>query len=337
MGYNFPIENPIAVRAGMLWRGRIPGVRDAPRGEYPMRTLNRGFVVALIVIAAASVATAQSLRGMGRLSGKVTDESGKPLEGVMVRLALPGASGSREVKTDKKGEWAAGGLGRGQWQLDFELPTYETRRISASVAELTRMPAIEIVLKQNEQAVVRVEVEKASALVNQKKWAEARAIYMSLLEQHPNYTGVYPFLAQTYYAEKNYDDAIKYLKLGIEKNPEDQTSKMLLANVLMETNRLDEGRQVMDTVDDSLIKDPAVFVNIGINLLNNDKADEALPYFEKAIARFPGKGDGYYYRALVRLRKGDREGTKADLTKFLELSPDAPEAPAARKALEQLK
>ena len=302
-----------------------------------MRTLNRGFFIALILIAAASVATAQGWRGMGRIAGKVTDESGKPLEGVVVRLALPGATGGMEVKTNKKGEWAAGGLARGDWQIDFELPTYETRRITAPIAELTRSAPVEIVLKQNEQALVRIEVENATSLVNQKKWAEARAVYLSLIEKHPNYTAVYPFLAQTYYAEKNYDEAIKYLKIGVEKDPTDQTSKMLLANVLIETNRLEEGRKVMDTVDDARIQDPAVFVNIGINLLNNNKADEALPYFEKAVARFPTKGDGYYYRALVRLQKGDTAGTKADLTKFLELSPNAPEAPAARKALEQLK
>jgi tetratricopeptide (TPR) repeat protein len=302
-----------------------------------MRTLFRALLMTLILISAGSIATAQSWRGMGRVAGKVTDESGKPLEGVVVKLVLPGSSGGMEVKTNKKGEWAAGGIARGEWQIDFEFPNYETRRITASVAELTRTPAIETVLKQDEQGVVRVEVEKASALVNQKKWSEARAIYLSLIEKHPNYTRVYPFLAQTYYAEKNYDEAIKYLKIGIEKDPSDQTSKMLLANVLMQTNRLDEGRKVMDTIDDDQIQDPAIFVNIGINLLNNNKADEALPYFEKAIARFPDKGDGYYYRALVRLQKGDTAGTKADLTKFLELSPDAPEAPAARKALEQLK
>jgi len=301
-----------------------------------MKTLARGLLVVLILALSASVAAAQSHRGMGRAAGKVTDESGKPLEGVVVKLELPGA-GSMEVKTDKKGEWAAGGLARGQWQIDFGLPTYQTRRISVSVAELTRTPAIEIVLKRDEPSVVRVEVERASALVKQQKWAEARAIYQALIEQHPNYTGVYPFLAQTYYAEKNYDEAIRYLKIAVEKDPGDQTNKMLLANVLMETNRLDEGRQIMDTVDDSQIKDPAVFVNIGIGLMNKNKADEALPYFEKAVKQFPDKGDGYYYRALVRLQKGDTEGTKADLKKFLELSPDAPEAAAAKKALEQIK
>lgn len=301
-----------------------------------MKALTRGLFITLTLVLAASVAMAQSHRGMGRAAGKVTNESGKPLEGVVVKLELPGAGGM-EVKTNKKGEWAAGGLARGQWQIDFELATYETRRINVSVAELTRTPPIEIVLKRDEPSVVRVEVEKATALVNQKKWDEARAIYLALIEQHPNYTGVYPFLAQTYYAEKKYDEAIKYLRIAVEKDPGDQTNKMLLANVLMETNRLDEGRQVMDTVDDSLIQDPAVFVNIGINLLNKNQADDALPYFEKAITRFPDKGDGYYYRALVRLQKGDTDGTRADLTKFLELSPDAPEAPAAKKALEQLK
>jgi regulator of sirC expression with transglutaminase-like and TPR domain len=85
------------------------------------------------------------------------------------------------------------------------------------------------------------------------------------------------------------------------------------------------------------VKDPGIFVNIGISLLNQNKADEALPYFEKAIKNFPDKGEAYYYRALIRLQKGDTEGTKADLKKFLELLPNAPEAAAAKKALEQIK
>jgi tetratricopeptide (TPR) repeat protein len=301
-----------------------------------MKALNRGLLVVLILALTASVAMAQSWRGMGRVAGKVTDEAGQPLEGVVVKLNLPG-SGGTEVKTNKKGEWSVGGIARGTWQIDFTKETYESRQISVTIQELSRIPPVEIAMKQNETDVVRVEVQKAAALVSQQKWAEARAVYQSIIEKHPNYTGVYPFLAQTYYSEKNYDEAIKYLTIAVEKNPGDQTNKMLLANVLMQTGRLDEGRKVMDSVDDSQIQDPAVYVNIGINLLNQNKATEALPYFEKAITRFPAAGDGYYYRALVRLQKGDTAGTREDLTKFLELAPNSPDAPAARKALEQLK
>ncbi|MEW5982652.1 MAG: tetratricopeptide repeat protein [Acidobacteriota bacterium] len=302
-----------------------------------MRILTRGFLVALIVALSSSIALAQAWRGMGRLAGKVTDESGTPIEGVMVKLSLHGQGGT-ETKTNKKGEWAVAGLARGPWDIDFEKEMYEARRITVAVNELSRLPPIEIVLKMDLNEVVRVEVEKAASLARERKWPEARTVYEGIMARFPAMAvRVEPFLAQTYYAEKKLDEAILHLKNAVQLDPADQTNKMLLANVLMEAGRFEEGREVMATVDDSMIQDPAVYVNIGINLLNQNRPDDALPYFEKAVTRFPDKGDGYYYRALIRLQKGDTEGTRTDLAKFLELSPNAPEAPAARKALEQLK
>lgn len=300
-----------------------------------MRILTR-LTVALVALSLASAASAQSWRGMGRVAGKVTDEALKPLEGVTVKLNLPGAGGT-EIKTNKKGEWVAGGLASGEWQIDFTCPTYESRSISVAVAELTRGRPVEIALKQDKNEVVRVEMVKAGELMSQKKYAEARAVYEAILAKYPSGFRLEPYLARTYYLEKNLDEAARHLKLAVEADPEDQENKMRLANILMEAGRLDEGRAVMGSVDDAMIKDPAIYVNIGISLLNQNKADDALPYFEKAVTRFPEQGEAYYYRALVRLRKGDTAGTKADLTKFLELAPNSPEAPAARKALEQLK
>lgn len=302
-----------------------------------MKTLTRGLLVVLILALSASVAMAQAWRGMGRLAGKVTDESGTAIEGVTVKLELRGQGGT-ETKTNEKGEWAIGGLARGAWDLDFEKEMYEARRITVVVNELSRLPPVEIVLKMDANEVVRVEVAKAAGLAQERKWAEARSVYEGIMAKFPAMAvRVEPFLAQTYYAEKKFDEAILHLKNAVALDPSEQTNKMLLANVLMEAGRFDEGRAVMGTVDDSMIQDPAVYVNIGINLLNLNKPDDALPYFEKAVLRFPGKGDAYYYRALIRLQKGDTDGTRADLTKFLELSPNAPEAPAARRALESLK
>jgi tetratricopeptide (TPR) repeat protein len=300
-----------------------------------MVLLRRLSVITVPLLLVASLAAAQSWRGMARAAGKVTDESGKPLERVVVKLSLPGAGGM-EVKTNKKGEWAAGGLARGEWQVDFELPTYEPRRISLSLSELTRIPPVEIALKQDINEVIRIEMVKAGELMQAQKPAEARAVYEAVLAKYPDAHRVEPYIARTYYTEKNLDKAIEHLKIAVQHDPADQENRLRLGNILMEAGRLDEGRQVMASVDDSLIKDPAIYVNVGIALLNQNQADQALPYFEKAIARFPGQGEAYYYRALVRLQKGDVPGTRADLTKFLELAPNAPEAPAAKKALEQL-
>jgi tetratricopeptide (TPR) repeat protein len=301
-----------------------------------MKTLTRGTLVALILALSASIAMAQSWRGMGRMAGKVTDESGKPLEGVTVKLTLPG-SGGTEIKSNKKGEWQIGGIARGEWQVDFEFPPYEPRRITVSIAELSRIPPVEIALKLDVNEMVRMEVVKASDLMAKQDYAGARAIYEAVLAKYPTAYRLEPYIARTYYAEKKYDEAIKHLQIAVEKDPSDVENKLRLGNILMDTGRMEEGRKLLATVDDSAVKDPAIFVNVGISLMNQNKADEALPYFEKAIKNFPASGEAYYYRALIRLQKGDTEGTKADLKKFLELSPNAPEAAAAKKALEQIK
>ena len=301
-----------------------------------MRFSQRAALLVLIVLMSASLAAAQGWRGMGRVSGKVTDEQGKPLAGVIVRLNLPGAGGT-ETKTNTKGEWALAGMARGDWQVDFELAGYEIKRITVSILELQRIPPVEVTLKQDINEIIRLAMIEGGELMNQQKYVEARAVYEKLLAKYPEAYRVEQYIARSYYAEKNYEEAVKHLRIAVEKDPSDQENKLRLGNILMDMGRVEEGRQVIASVDDTAVKDPAIYVNVGISLLNQNKANEALPYFEKAIVRFPSKGEAYYYRALVRLQKGDTEGTKADLTKFLELAPDAPEAPAARKALAQLK
>ena len=301
-----------------------------------MRFIQRAALLFLVVFMSASLAAAQGWRGMGRVSGKVTDEQGKPLAGVIVRLNLPGAGGT-ETKTNTKGEWALAGIARGDWQVDFELAGYEIKRITVSILELQRIPPVEVTLKQDINEIIRLAMIEGGELMNQQKYVEARAVYEKLLAKYPEAYRVEPYIARSYYAEKNYEEAVKHLRIAVEKDPADQENKLRLGNILMDMGRVEEGRQVIASVDDTAVKDPAIYVNVGISLLNQNKANEALPYFEKAIVRFPSRGEAYYYRALVRLQKGDTEGTKADLTKFLELAPDAPEAPAARKALEQLK
>lgn len=302
-------------------------------------TFLRITVFGLVVALVAPAAHAQAWRGMGHLAGKVTDEQGKPLEGVTVKFDLPG-SGGTQAKTDKKGEWALGGIARGAWHLDFEKPGYNTARITVLVEELSRVPPIQTRLKPappDPNDVIQGELLKAAGLLNETKFPEARAIYESILAKYPQAYQVEPLIARTYYGEKQFDKAIEHLKIAVEKNPTAIENKLLLGNILIEQGRAEEGRQVLASVDDGAVKDPTTFVNAGIGLLNQNKPDKALGYFEKAIARFPQSGDAFYYRALVRLQKSDIEGAKADLKKFLELAPNAPEAAAARKALEQIK
>ena len=305
---------------------------------------------ALILLLVAATASAQVWRGQGRLAGKVTGEDKKPIEGVLVKLAMPAAKGAFETKTNAKGEWAVGGLGRGEWQIDFIKAGYESRNISASVAEMTRMPTIEITLKKAEDPneIIASEIKRAADLLAQKQYAEARLIYEALLVKYPSAYRLEQLIARTYYLEGQPDKAIERLMTVVAKDPDAQEVRLLLGSLLLEQGKADEGRRVLSAVDDAKITEPAIYVNFGIAMLNKNQAAEAVTYFEKAIQKFPAAPDAYYYRGIATLQlssapgeeaqKADRlQRVKADLSKFLQMAPTAPEAETAKKILEQLK
>jgi len=91
-------------------------------------------------------------------------------------------------------------------------------------------------------------------------------------------------------------------------------------------------------VDDARVADPAVFLNIGIGLINDKKQADAVTWFDKAIARFPQYPDGYYYRGISYLSLGKTAEAKIDLQKYVTIAPaDAPELATAKKILETIK
>lgn len=281
-------------------------------------------------------------RGMGRVNGKVTDESGKGIEGVAVRGTLAGGRESVTAKSNRKGEWVLAGIAPGTWNIDFEKEGWEPRSISIPVAELTRIPPIEVKLKPAAARIdpnveIKAELQKAADLLNARKYADARAIYESLLAKYPEVHQLHPMLARTYYAEKNIDKAIEHLRVAVEKMPDNVEARLLLGNTLIEAGRTEEGKQVLSAIDSSKIPDPAVLLNVGITLINQGKAADALTYFDQVVTRFPAHADGYYYRGITYLQLQKNAEAKADLEKFVGLaSPDAPELAMAKKFLEQL-
>lgn len=310
-------------------------------------------LAALLVLACAATASAQAWRGQGRTWGKVTDESGRPIEGVTVKLFLPALNGGLETKTGKKGDWSAGGIGSGAWQIDFIKQGYETRRITADVQQMESKPAIEIIMKKaapDPNQLVAAEMKRASALVLEKKFAEAQAIYADLLMKYPQAYQIELTVARAYHAEGAFDQEIVHLKNYLEKDPGNVEVKLLTGAIMIQKGDAAEGQALINSVDDAAVKDPMVFVNTGINLLNQNKAKDAMPFFEKAVTRFPESADAYYYRGITEVQMGmtirpdnPADGDKlvaagkADLTKFLQMAPDAPEAAVAQKMLEQLK
>ena len=306
--------------------------------------MRRVLAVVLVVLVLAPAAEAQEWRGMSRVAGKVVDDAGKPVEGVTVKAMLPTAGNQGpQAKSNAKGEWAIAGISRGGWALDFIKEGYETKNVSVSLSEGQRIPSMEIVMTRAAAAVdpneeIKAKLTDASRLMNAKQFAQARAIYEDLATRYPDVTYFRPLIARTYYGEGNKAEAIEQLRAAAAKDPDNVEVTLLLGNILIEEGKQDEGRRILESVDESKVKDPTVYLNVGIAMLNDGKHAEAVTWFEKAIARFPAQADAYYYRGISKLSLGDREATKADLEKFLSLAPpDAPEIKMAKQILESLK
>ena len=128
------------------------------------------------------------------------------------------------------------------------------------------------------------------------------------------------------------------LKKVTEKDPANWGAWMLMANLLLEKGKLDEGRAALEKVPQASITDPNIFINVGVLFMNKQKMDEAEGYFAKAVDLAPAQFDGYYYRGLARIALGKKEGARADMKKVIELAPpDASEAKDAKLYLEALK
>lgn len=293
----------------------------------------------------AAAPVPQEWRGQGRLAGKVIDEAGEPLEGVTVKAVLPSSDnrGPNTVTTNKKGDWSIGGISRGNWDLDFTLDGYETRRVSASVVEGMRMPTMEITLKKevvvvDPNEVIRQDLVRAAGLLQDKKFAEARAIYEQLRTRYPEVTQFLPLIARTYSGEGNTAKAIETLRLAAAADPDNVEVTLLLGNMLMESGATEEGSAVLASIDDAKVTDPTVFLNVGIGLINERKHAEAITWFDRVIAKFPDQPDAYYYRGISYLSLQKPTEAKADLERYIKLAPpDAPELATARKILETIK
>ena len=114
-----------------------------------MKAVGRlALLVGTVIVLSSSTSSAQ-LRGLGRVKGTVSDDSGAPIKGAAVRATMNGYDGALEETSDEKGAWAIGGMGRGEWHLTFYSNGHTPAGAKVTLtAELSSIPPIAIVLKK---------------------------------------------------------------------------------------------------------------------------------------------------------------------------------------------
>jgi tetratricopeptide (TPR) repeat protein len=300
-------------------------------------------LVASVSFLASGFAHAQDWKGQGRLEGKVLGPDGTPVAGATVKLDNPARGGGPTIKTDKKGKWAYFGLVAGKWDVDVEAPGYATKRISISLAsESERMNPVEIRLETAGPAPAPPEVleavRKADEAYKAGRFAEAQAEYEKLLALRPDLaTTIHQQMGFSLIQMKKYPEALEHLQKVLDADPTNVQIRVITAQAALEGGMIDRGLEMLKSLDDGAIKTPDAFFNVGVALINANRPEDAIVYFGKSVALDAAYADGYFRRGLAYLQLGKTAEAKTDLQKFVELSPEGPEADLARKALTQLK
>jgi Flp pilus assembly protein TadD len=334
------------------------------------------FVVVLLAVGLTTAALGQAYRGGGRIQGVVSDPAGKPIAGAKVTLfSVKTQSGPPPATTDKNGKWAVLGLTGGKWNIDVEAEGFQTSKGSVEISELQRIPPVKtalepvVVVPAEEVPVAKPglpqeaidAVNAAQSLVDE---AEGRTLSLEPLteerkkqlyagavtnlesalalipddaENARTRTQIRQLLAQSYYKTGEVAKSVETLKSVAAADPSNIGVQMLLANLLLEEGRLEEGRAALAAVPESAMTDPTAYINVGILFMNKGQLQDAYGYFEKAVALNPERGETYYYRGLSLLQQQKLKEAKADLEKVVALAPESSEAGDAKELLKQFK
>jgi tetratricopeptide (TPR) repeat protein len=297
----------------------------------------------LAIVLLAAPLGAQDWKGMGRLEGKVLDPDGKPVEGATVKLDLPERGGGPTLKTDKKGKWAVGGIVAGKWNADIEAAGFALKKVYINLpSESTRVPPLEVKLERAAPAGPSPEllaaVSKGDAAYKEGRFAEARTEYEKVLALKPELSAtLHEMIARCYSQEGDYGKSAEHLQHVVDADPTNVKLKILLAQEALRANQLDRGMAVLKSIDETAVTDPEIFYNVAVILLNQNRAEDAIPYLSKSVTLDPAYVDGYFQRGLAYLGQGKTAEARTDFKKVLELAPTSPQGETAKKALEQIK
>lgn len=299
------------------------------------------FFVLFILALAVACASAQSYRGQGRMIGVVLDQDGKPIEGVKVKLfSAKGASGF-ELTTDAKGEWKAMYVRGGAWNIDFEKSGYAPKKISTTIEESFKNPAVETRLQKVEGLVVSDELKAAlkqgNELAAQKKYDEAIAAFEALVAKNPGAYIINKNIGNAYFELQKYDQAEAYYRKVLDKEPANAEIMLLVGNCLANRGENDTAMEWYAKIEFEKITDTNVLFNIGTAFYRQSKFEEALKYYRRSVELNNQFLDGIYQMGLTYVSLQNNPEAVKIFETYLKFDVDSPRAAQVRNFLDYLK
>ncbi|MEE2822026.1 MAG: tetratricopeptide repeat protein [Acidobacteriota bacterium] len=311
---------------------------------------------------------------IGNIRGKVMDQSGNPLEDVLITIQSLVVSREYEVRTDAKGEFYHGGVTRqGTYRVIAEKEGFQRsyveglraatdRKGGDGLVEFTLVPgragklAFELTddeLKAMEESAedsaqraavaeeVKLSLNEGLNFYNQGQYEQALTAFNAALEMDDQQPALWANLGNTHDKLNQSDQAVEAYSKAIAIAPEDPTLYQNQANIYAAMGNTDKARELYEqAVQLSAYGDPkdaAInYYNMGVTFINSGQTDDAIEALTKAIESDPDYTESYYQLGICFLGTGQMDASLKNLSLYLEISPDGPNAGVAKQLVDSL-
>ncbi len=191
-----------------------------------------------------------------------------------------------------------------------------------------------------QQGDARVLVALGRILEQEKAYKDAEKRYRDAGKLAPKDPAPWAHLGFAYFHQKRegdgkkaYQEAAKRAQAAVKRDPKDATARYYLgvANLYLgqyaaATANLEKARALSPG-------DPMPVYQLGMTRVLEKKWQEGITLLSEAIEMRGNLAYAYYYRGQAASRLSKKDMLIADLKRFLELAPEAPEAPLAARTV----
>ena len=298
-------------------------------------------------LAAAMLASAQA-----RLTAKVTDSAGNPLEGVTVTVTTKNLGTFKLVlKTDKRGVYATiVNDATMTYHLKFEKEGYvpfegdkkvainDTGGLDARLQKVSEAQAVAAAAappSANELAIEKY--NEGVDLMNAGNRAGAEAKFLQAAQKSPDLPSVWRALTVIAFDKKDWAKTIEYGQKATDLDPNVANLYSMMSEAAKQLGDKKGAADYLARYAEANPDTPEMLYNKGVEAYNHNKMKEAEESLGKAIAAKPDYGLAHFWLGMASINLKKNAAAKEHFQKYLELEPKGEEADTAREMLSVLK
>ena len=314
-----------------------------------MKTIPRALGALLgLGFAATLLAGAQA-----RLTGKVTDSAGNPLEGVTVTVTTSSINSFKMVlKTDKRGIYVSilndatipyhfkfEKEGYVAFAGDKKIPVGDTGGLDAKLIKVSEAQAMAgggpMAPSATEVAVGTY--NEGVDLLNAGNKAGAEAKFLEAVKKNADLPAAWKALAILSYEKKDWAKTIDYGQKATDLDPTLTDLYQLMADAATKSGDKKGAAEWQAKFAEANPDSAETLYNRGVESYNKNKMKEAEDALSKALAANPDYALAHFWLGMAQTNLKKNAAAKEHFQKYLKLEPQGSEADTAKEMLAVLK